>query len=93
MKNSSGRIRHVGIHAGSNTFWGAPKSGDHVKRQALYSSNYVVARLGRLQLAQSELLELRLYASGLGSTRWEIAGDHDESTRLMPQNSSVKRGR
>jgi cell wall-associated NlpC family hydrolase len=45
MKNSSGRITHVGIYAGSNTWWVAPKTGDHVKRQTLYSSNYVVARL------------------------------------------------
>ena len=45
MKNSSGRITHVGIYAGSNTWWVAPKSGDRVKHQALYSSNYVVARL------------------------------------------------
>ena len=45
MKNSSGRIAHVGIYAGSNRWWVAPKSGDHVKLQTLYSSNYVVARL------------------------------------------------
>jgi cell wall-associated NlpC family hydrolase len=45
MKNSSGRIVHVGIYAGSNRWWVAPKSGDHVKLQTLYSSNYVVARL------------------------------------------------
>lgn len=45
MKNSSGRITHVGIYAGSNRWWVAPKSGDHVKLQTLYSSNYVVARL------------------------------------------------
>ncbi|HUR50554.1 MAG TPA: NlpC/P60 family protein [Mycobacteriales bacterium] len=45
MKNSYGRITHVGIYAGSNRWWVAPKSGDHVKLQTLYSSNYVVARL------------------------------------------------
>lgn len=45
MKNSSGRITHVGIYASSNRWWVAPKSGDHVKLQTLYSSNYVVARL------------------------------------------------
>ena len=45
MKNSSGRITHVGIYAGGNRWWVAPKSGDHVKLQTLYSSNYVVARL------------------------------------------------
>src|SRR3954454_3889760 len=43
MKNSSGRITHVGIYASSNRWWVAPKSGDHVKLQTLYSSNYVVA--------------------------------------------------
>jgi cell wall-associated NlpC family hydrolase len=45
MTNSSGRISHVGIYAGSNRWWIAPKSGDHVKLQTLYSNNYVVARL------------------------------------------------
>jgi cell wall-associated NlpC family hydrolase len=45
MTNSSGRISHVGIYAGSNKWWVAPKSGDHVKLQTLYSSSYVVARL------------------------------------------------
>jgi cell wall-associated NlpC family hydrolase len=45
MTNSSGRISHVGIYAGSNRWWVAPKSGDHVKLQTLYSNNYVVARL------------------------------------------------
>ena len=46
MKSSSGRITHVGIYAGSNRWWVAPKSGDHVKLQTLYSTNYVVARVG-----------------------------------------------
>ena len=45
MRNSSGRIVHVGIYAGSNRWWVAPKSGDHVKLQTLYSSNYVVGRV------------------------------------------------
>ena len=45
MKNSSGRITHVGIYVSNNRWWVAPKSGDHVKLQTLYSSNYVVARL------------------------------------------------
>jgi cell wall-associated NlpC family hydrolase len=45
MKNSSGRITHVGIYAGGNRWWVAPKSGDHIKLQTLYSSNYVVARV------------------------------------------------
>lgn len=46
MRNSSGRIYHVGIYAGGNRWWVAPKSGDHVKLQTIYSSNYVVGRLG-----------------------------------------------
>ncbi len=46
MKSSTGRITHVGIYAGSNRWWVAPKSGDRVKLQTLYSSNYVVARVG-----------------------------------------------
>jgi cell wall-associated NlpC family hydrolase len=45
MTNSSGRISHVGIYAGSNRWWVAPESGDHVKLQTLYSGNYLVARL------------------------------------------------
>ena len=45
MKNSSGRITHVGIYAGNNKWWVAPQSGDNVKLQTLYSSDYVVARL------------------------------------------------
>jgi cell wall-associated NlpC family hydrolase len=45
MKNSSGRITHVGIWAGSGKWWVAPKSGDVVKLQTVYSSNYVVGRV------------------------------------------------
>jgi cell wall-associated NlpC family hydrolase len=45
MKNGSGRITHVGIYVSRNRWWVAPKSGDHVKLQTLYSNNYVVARL------------------------------------------------
>jgi cell wall-associated NlpC family hydrolase len=45
MKNSSGRITHVGIYADGNRWWVAPKSGDHVKLQTLYSNNFVVARV------------------------------------------------
>ncbi|MCW2666930.1 MAG: hypothetical protein JWN57_1892 [Frankiales bacterium] len=43
-RNSSGRIGHVGIYAGSGKFWVAPKSGDVVKLQKIYTSNYVVGR-------------------------------------------------
>lgn len=45
MRNSSGRITHVGIYAGSNRWWVAPKSGERVKLQTLYSSNYSVGRV------------------------------------------------
>jgi cell wall-associated NlpC family hydrolase len=43
-RNSSGRITHVGIYAGSNKTWIAPRSGSYVKLQTIYSSNYVVGR-------------------------------------------------
>jgi peptidoglycan DL-endopeptidase CwlO len=45
MRNSSYRITHVGIYAGSNRWWVAPKTGDVVKLQTLYSTNYVVGRV------------------------------------------------
>lgn len=45
MRNSSGRIYHVGIYAGGGKWWHAPKSGDVVKLAAVYSSNYVVGRI------------------------------------------------
>jgi cell wall-associated NlpC family hydrolase len=45
MRSSTGRITHVGIYAGSNRWWVAPKTGDHVKLQTLYSTNYVVGRV------------------------------------------------
>ena len=45
MRSSSGSIYHVGIYAGSNRWWVAPKTGDHVKLQTLYSSHYSVARV------------------------------------------------
>ena len=45
MRNSGG-ITHVGIYAGNNSWWVAPKAGDVVKLQKLYSTNYVVGRVG-----------------------------------------------
>ena len=45
MRTSSGTLSHVGIYAGSNKWWVAPKTGDVVKLQTLYSSNYVVGRV------------------------------------------------
>jgi cell wall-associated NlpC family hydrolase len=44
IKSSSGRIYHVGVYAGNGKFWHSPKSGDHVRLAAIYSSNYVVGR-------------------------------------------------
>jgi cell wall-associated NlpC family hydrolase len=45
FKSSSGSINHVGIYAGNGKMWDAPKSGDHVRLRAMYSSNYVVGRI------------------------------------------------
>jgi cell wall-associated NlpC family hydrolase len=45
FKSSSGSIGHVGIYAGNGKMWDEPKSGDHVRLRAIYSSNYVVGRL------------------------------------------------
>jgi len=36
---------HVGIYAGGGYMWAAPHSGDVVRRQRVYSNNYVVRRL------------------------------------------------
>ena len=45
FRNSSGSIGHVGIYAGGSYMWDAPRSGDHVRKRAIYSSNYVVGRV------------------------------------------------
>jgi cell wall-associated NlpC family hydrolase len=45
FKSSSGSINHVSIYAGNGKMWDAPKSGDHVRLRAMYSSNYVVGRI------------------------------------------------
>ena len=44
FRSSSGSINHVGIYAGGSYMWDAPKSGDHVRKRAIYSSNYAVGR-------------------------------------------------
>ena len=44
IKNSSGRIYHVGIYAGGGYWWHAPKSGDVVKKAKIWTSSYVVGR-------------------------------------------------
>ncbi len=45
MRNSSGSITHVGLYAGYGKWWVAPKAGDVVKLQTIYSTNYSVGRV------------------------------------------------
>jgi cell wall-associated NlpC family hydrolase len=45
IRNSSGRIYHVGIYAGAGKYWVAPHSGSSVKLQKMYTSRYVVGRV------------------------------------------------
>ena len=40
-----GRVGHVGVYAGDGKFWVAPKAGDVVKLQTIYTSNYLVGRV------------------------------------------------
>ncbi|GAC1439257.1 MAG: C40 family peptidase [Mycobacteriales bacterium] len=42
--HSSYGIGHVGIYAGNGRMWDAPRSGDHVRLRAIYSSYYSVGR-------------------------------------------------
>lgn len=42
----NGRVGHVGVYAGDGKFWVAPKAGDVVKLQTIYTSSYVVGRVG-----------------------------------------------
>ena len=37
-------IYHVGLYAGDGVMWAATKSGDVVRKQAIWSSNYRVGR-------------------------------------------------
>ena len=46
MKDRRGRVTHVGIFAGDNSWWVAPRKGSTVRKQALYSSRYSVGRVG-----------------------------------------------
>ena len=41
----NGRVGHVGVYAGDGKFWVAPKAGDVVKLQTIYTSNYLVGRV------------------------------------------------
>ncbi len=45
MRNGGGRITHVGIYAGDNSWWVASSSRDSVIRQVLYSNHYSVGRV------------------------------------------------
>lgn len=40
-----GRVGHVGVYAGNGQFWVAPRSGDVVKLQKIYTSSYYVGRV------------------------------------------------
>lgn len=37
-------IYHVGIYAGEHKMWAASKTGDYVRKQPIYSDNFVVGR-------------------------------------------------
>lgn len=41
---NSGGIYHVGIYAGGDRMWAAPRTGDHVRLQTMWTSQYLVAR-------------------------------------------------
>ncbi len=43
--HNRGSIYHVGIYAGAGKWWVAPKTGDVVKLQTLYTSSYYVGRV------------------------------------------------
>ncbi|OHV46001.1 glycoside hydrolase [Parafrankia colletiae] len=42
---SPGNIYHVGIYAGDGKMWVAPRSGDVVKLQTIYTTSYLVGRI------------------------------------------------
>ena len=43
--HSGGRIFHVGIYAGAGRFWVAPKAGDRVELQTIWTSSYYVGHV------------------------------------------------
>ena len=43
--SNNGRVTHVGVYAGNDHFWVAPKPGDVVKLQKIYTSAYDVGRV------------------------------------------------
>ena len=44
--DSGGRVYHDGIYAGNNAIWVAPKPGDRVKLERIWTSAYRVGRVG-----------------------------------------------
>ena len=45
IHSSSGRVTHVGVYAGNNNIWVAPRTGTVVKLQRIYTSSYTVGRV------------------------------------------------
>ena len=45
IHSSSGRVTHVGVYAGNHSMWVAPKAGDVVKYQRIYTGNYSIGRM------------------------------------------------
>jgi hypothetical protein len=41
----SGGIYHVGIYAGHGRMWAAPHTGDHVRKEPIYTNAYLVGRV------------------------------------------------
>jgi cell wall-associated NlpC family hydrolase len=46
MPNSRGYITHDGIYAGNGYWWVAPHTGEVVQKQRIYTSRYLVGRVG-----------------------------------------------
>ena len=42
---SGGRVSHVAVYAGGGQMWDAPTSGNVVRKRAIYTSSYTVARV------------------------------------------------
>jgi cell wall-associated NlpC family hydrolase len=42
---TDGRVSHVGVYAGEGKMWASPSTGDRVKLQSIYTSNYTVGRI------------------------------------------------
>ncbi len=43
--DSSGRVYHVGLYAGSGNMWHAPRTGDVVKKSKIWSSRHFYGRV------------------------------------------------